>query len=101
MNPEEIEHLKSQIDDLNDLLSEVVEPDSVQSRRRERLGILLLKMQDGQLDQRSVGRLEKWLLSDPEVLEYYIDFMTLCALLRCHFHPDLAEKMLPALAHHS
>jgi hypothetical protein len=101
MNPEDIEQLKSQIDDLNTLLSEVVEPQSDQSRRRERLAVLLLKLQDGQLDQRVVRRLEKWLLADPDSLEYYVDFMSLCALLRLHFSPDLSGKFVPELANHS
>jgi hypothetical protein len=98
MNPEEIEQLKSQIDDLNTLLSEVVEPQTDQSRRRERLAVLLLKLQDGLLDQRVVRRLEKWLLADPDSLEYYIDFMTLCALLHFHFCPDLDGKFIPQMA---
>lgn len=101
MDPKDIKELKSQIDSLNDLLSEVVEPESEQSRRQERLAVQLLKLQDGQLDQRIINRLEKWLLADPDSLEYYIDFMMLTALLRLHFHPEASSRFLPELAHHS
>lgn len=101
MDQEDIKELKSQIDSLNDLLSEVVEPESEQSRRQERLAVQLLKLQDGQLDQRVVNRLGKWLLADSDSLEYYIDFMMLTALLRIHFNPDLGSRFVPELAHHS
>ncbi|HOK66774.1 MAG TPA: hypothetical protein PK054_08820 [Anaerohalosphaeraceae bacterium] len=85
---EKLQSIQSQIDELNNLLSEVIEPVPPPSPRLERLGILLLKLQDGVLEDRFVRRLEKWLKADPEAMDYYLDFMMLAALLRLHFHPE-------------
>jgi hypothetical protein len=98
MRPEEIEQLKSQIDDLNALLSEAIKPQTAWSARQERLSILLLKLQDGLLNQRIFHRLEKWLLADRDSLEYYLDFMMLSALLHIHFGPERTDPFQPELA---
>lgn len=94
MDPKEIESIQSQIDELNHLLAEATEPVYSPLKRLERLGILLLKLQDGELEGKFVHRLEKWLRADPEALTYYVDFMMLCAVLRCYFCPDLGIKGL-------
>lgn len=89
---EKLQSIQSQIDELNNLLSEVIEPVPPPSPRLERLGILLLKLQDGQLEDRFVRRLEKWLRADPEAMEYYLEFMMLSALLHLHFHPETLKS---------
>lgn len=92
MESENLQSIQSQIDELNRLLEEVIEPISLPSERLERLGILLLKLQDGQLEGKFVHRLEKWLRADPEALEYYLEFMMLSTLLRFHFHPEMVSS---------
>lgn len=101
MNPKEIESIQSQIDELNRLLAEATEPTHPPLKRLDRLGILLLKLQDGELEGKFVHRLEKWLRADSEALRYYVDFMMLCAMLRCHFCPDLGIKGLAEKVRHS
>ena len=88
MNEEDIQHLQSQVDELSGLCSEALGPDDLQTRRHERLGIMLLKLQDGDLETRYIRRLEKWLLTDPIALQFYVDFMNLSALLSFHFQPN-------------
>lgn len=85
---EKLRSIQSQVDELNRLLAEVIESAPPPSSRLERLGILLLKLQDDQLEDKLIRRLEKWLQADSEALEYYLEFMMLSALLRFHFHPE-------------
>jgi hypothetical protein len=61
---------------------------TLEDTKNERLGIMLLKMQDGALEQRYVLRLEKWLMCDKKALRYYVDFQSLTAMLSMHFNPD-------------
>ena len=53
-----------------------------QNVEHERLGALILKMQDGLLEQKSVFRFGKWLECDKKALRYYIEFNQLSAALR-------------------
>lgn len=56
--------------------------------KHERLGVMLLKAQDGVLEERYLRRMEKWLLCDKVAMQYYIDFQSLTALLTMHFNPE-------------
>jgi len=76
-------------------------PASPQEKKYERLGIMILKAQDGELERRYLLRMEKWLLSDPHALRYYIDFQNLSAMLHVHFNPSrfrnsLIDEHIPA-----
>lgn len=64
-----------------------VPPVSLEEKKNERLGILILKAQEGELEHRYLLRMEKWLLSDPQALRYYVDFQSLTAMLYLHFNP--------------
>ena len=65
-------------------------PDS----QHERLGIMLLKLQDGALEDRYLLRMEKWLLCDEAAMRYYVDFQSLTAMLHLHFNENKLGKML-------
>lgn len=65
---------------------------SPEEKKQERLGVMLLQMQDGELERRYVLRMEKWLSSDPKALRYYVDFQSLTAMLHIHFNPDRFSK---------
>ena len=56
--------------------------------RQEQLGIMILKAQDGVLEERYQRRMEKWLLCDQAAMRYYVDFQSLTAMLSMHFHPE-------------
>jgi len=58
------------------------------------LGTMLLKLQDGELEDRYLLRLEKWLLCDEAAMRYYIDFQSLNAMLSMHFNPDRFSRDL-------
>ena len=90
MNDKEIQDLKAQIDQLNELCSEALSSEEEPAGRLDRLGTQILRLQDGTLEKRYALRLQQWLLSDPEALQYYVDFATLTALLHLHFQPDSA-----------
>lgn len=92
-------HFKDQIDKLTAIINNAVgrkktdesqshlfgvEPPkrSRQELEYQRLGEMILKMQDGLLEQRYVSRLGKWILSDEKALKFYIEFNQLSAMLR-------------------
>ncbi len=52
-----------------------------------RLGQLILRMQDGDLEQRYIHRLEQWLMADPQALNYYIQFTWICTGLHLLYNP--------------
>ncbi|MBN2513514.1 MAG: hypothetical protein JXB18_11300 [Sedimentisphaerales bacterium] len=52
-----------------------------------RLGQLILRMQDGELEKRYLHRLEKWLMADPEAFDYYVQFTWLCTSLYMLYNP--------------
>lgn len=104
---DEIDNMQSEIDALNALCRESLgepggrRPVDVTQRRQERLGIFLLKLLDGVLERRYLLRLEKWLIADPDAQRYYVDFMSLTAMLHLHYHPDaFKQSASTAMASH-
>lgn len=67
---------------------------SPQDSRYERLGTMLLKLQDGVLEDRYLLRMEKWLLCDKAAMRYYVDFQSLTAMLHVHFNEKKLSKMM-------
>jgi hypothetical protein len=59
-----------------------------------KLGFLLLRFQDGDLDEKSVHTLGEWLASDKEVLDYYVEFQNLSSLLYGYFNTQRQEQLL-------
>ena len=95
-------HFKDQIDKLtaiinsavgrkktDDIQSEPSIPQTEKKSRRDleyqRLGEMILKMQDGHLEQRYISRLGKWLSCDELALRYYVEFNQLSAMLRIFY----------------
>ena len=100
----EIDKLQKEVDHLLEMCAEggadeLVQDDAptAQDKKHERLGVMVLKMQDGQLDQRYFLRFEKWLLADPDALHYYIDFQNLSALLHIHYNKSRFSKMIDSI----
>jgi hypothetical protein len=93
---EQIDKIQKEVDELirlcaeggADELNECL-PDDKYSK----LGFLLLKLQEGDLEERHFDTLMKWLNSDQEALQYYINFQNLSALLFSHYHPEHAQKV--------
>ena len=69
-------------------------PDDYSDTKYEKLGVFVLKSQDGVLSKGSAKVMGKWLARDEEAHRYYIDFMDLTAML--HFHFQL-NKYIPSL----
>jgi hypothetical protein len=91
----QIEKLQKMVNSLLGLLPAGVDdavsddpPLSPEEKKYERLGIMLLKAQDGELEHRYALRMGKWLSSDPQALRYYVDFQSLSAMLSLHFNPE-------------
>lgn len=59
-----------------------------------KIGYLLLRMQDGELEEQQCRIMEEWLSSDQEALKYYAEFQQLNAMLYEYFHPERAEKLV-------
>jgi hypothetical protein len=55
---------------------------------------MLLKLQDGDLEERYQHRLEKWLACDQSALRHYVDFQTLTAMLHMYFNPNQFSKSM-------
>jgi hypothetical protein len=51
-------------------------PVTLEDKKYERLDVMLLKLQDGDLEERYQHRLEKWLACDQSALRHYVDFQT-------------------------
>lgn len=84
-----IESFKTQIDSLIDVVKDAFAkspelPDSA----KKRLGVMILKMQDGVLEAKYVNRLGKWLCADRQALKYYVEFQNLSALLRMYYKDE-------------
>lgn len=108
--------LKKQIDELNRLCDDMSEDahltrldddgDFVETNqsandpeeiKRIRLGQLILRLQDDDLEPKFVRRLEQWLLADRFALNYYVEFSWLCAELHCLFNPGRFAGTLEAV----
>ena len=53
--------------------------------RYEKLGALILRLQDGELEKKYLMRLEKWMLADIDAVRYYVEFTNLCGMLRMFY----------------
>ena len=69
-------------------------PNDYSDRKYEKLGVFILKFQDGVLSKRSTKVMKKWIARDEEAHRYYIDFIDLTVMLRLHFQPN---KFSPSL----
>ena len=63
-------------------------------RKYEKLGVFILKFQDGVLSKRSTKVMKKWITGDEDARRYYVDFIELTIMLRLHFQP---KKFTPSL----
>ncbi|MCK5001195.1 MAG: hypothetical protein KAS23_16745 [Anaerohalosphaera sp.] len=80
-----IDTLRAQIDEISGLIGDTVIDGfghEAVSDKYSRLGQMILRMQDGDLERRYVLRFEQWLLSDNDALEYYVRFSDISAGLR-------------------
>ncbi len=96
---EKIDKLQSEVDDLLDLCADAggvadLEAFALEDQKQQRLGTMILQMQDGVLERRYVHRFEQWLLCDRRALRYYIDFQQLSAALYCHYNKSRFTRML-------
>jgi hypothetical protein len=62
------------------------ELDTKEAKDHLRLGEMILKLQDGELEERYFLRMQKWLMCDEKALRYYLEFMGVCAGLYHNFN---------------
>jgi hypothetical protein len=95
---EKIDEIQRQVDELIGLCAEAgADPkDDILLRRdrSERLGYLILKLQDGQFKEHQLRSLERRLLRHADAMQYYVEFQMLTALLREYYHPERQERIL-------
>lgn len=70
-------------------------PYDTSHRKHEKLGVLILKLQDGVSSKRSNKKLQNWIACDEEARLYYIDFIKLTILLQMHFQPGKFTQSFP------
>ena len=69
-------------------------PDDYSDTKYEKLGVFILKFQDGVLSKHSTKVMKKRIERDKVALRYYVDFMGLTIMLHSHFQPN---KFNPSL----
>lgn len=91
-----IDKIQKELDELIHLCFEAGGAESPEEPldKFSKLGYLILRLQDGELDEHYSQLLEQWLLSDREALNYYLEFQQLNALLYSYFHPERADQLL-------
>lgn len=94
-----VDKLKSEVDGLLNLCQEaggVADEDvfGPEAKKQERLGVMILKIQEGELEQRYMRRLGKWLQCDEQALRYYVDFQRISAMLHFHYNKNKFSRML-------
>lgn len=93
-----IEDIQKEIDELIRFCGEAAGADfadeSLESNKFSKLGYLILRLQDGDLNDRCIQTLGQWLCSDKEALDYYIEFQNLSSLLHGYFNTQRQEKLL-------
>ncbi len=87
-----IESIKSQLDELCDLYDGSFEgPGGISFppvSKQFRLGQMILRLLDGDLEERYARRLFKWLEADRTCLNYYVEFIHLCIMLKMLYNQD-------------
>jgi hypothetical protein len=62
-------------------------------KKQLRLGEMILKLHDGELEDRYFLRMQKWLECDRGALRYYAEFVQLCASLRLIYGGEIKPKI--------
>jgi hypothetical protein len=78
--------------------AEVEGLDTKEEKDKLRLGEMILKLQDGELEERYFLRMQKWLMCDDKALRYYIEFTQLCAGLYLTFNETRDPLKLLAMS---
>lgn len=92
-----VNQIQKEVDDLIRLCADAgVGPDDswIELDKYAKLGYLVLKLQDEDLEREHIDLLEEWLSSDREALEYYIEFQNLNAMLYSYFNKDREKRLL-------
>ncbi len=97
-----INKLQAEIDEMLELCDQAgatsqEEPVTAEEKKHERLGVMIMKAQDGVLEERYLLRMEKWLACDPAALRYYLEFQNLTALLYEHFDKNRLSRFIDFL----
>lgn len=95
---EEIDKMQSDIDQMLNLCEEVTQAPQAEY---EELGMLILRAQDGELDETGFQQLEKRLTKDKKALAYYTDFQWLTAVMYEQFGNHRLGRMIDAIFNHS
>lgn len=69
------------------------EEDREYDSRYEKLGTLILRLQDGDMEPKHFSHIEKQLLEDADALKYYTEFTLLCCMLRELFSCKAENKL--------
>ena len=72
--------------------------DTKKEKDKLRLGEMILKLQDGELEERYFLRMQKWLMCDEKALQYYVEFMQVCAGLYLTFNKTREPLKLLAMS---
>jgi hypothetical protein len=94
---DQIDKIQKEIDALIRLCAECG-PDGQDALGAEdkftKLGYLLLKMQEGDLEEKHFETLQKWLDCDREALDFYLEFQDLSAMLYSYYQPERSMRLL-------
>ena len=74
------------------------ELDTKEEKDKLRLGEMILKLQDDELEERYFLRMEKWLMCDEKALRHYVEFMQVCAGLYLTYNETREPLKLLAMS---
>jgi hypothetical protein len=108
-----IEHIAAKIRDLARMIDRSVGKDEISEysggdiackelpeAQQQELGVMILKMQDDELEQKGFSKLESWLVDDRRALRFYIEFTRMCANLRTMFGQTREHEEQPMAGTH-
>ena len=90
-----IDKLQNDVDEILDLCSETSEDGEYQE-----MGEMILRAQEGELDEEGYKKLEQQLTEDKEAVRYYVDFQMLTVLLKEHFDKSWLRRVIDAVKEH-
>lgn len=89
-----IDKIQEEIDQLLDLCDSGKD---AEYDEYEDLGVMILKAQDGVLEEEEFGRMEKWLTQDHQALWYYVDFQLLTVQLHEYFSKSWFGRLIDSV----
>ena len=85
-----IEHITGKIKDMVNIIDTPDKP--LTASQQQKLGIMILKLQDHELEQTQFSRLQEWIINDRRALRFFVEFAQISESLRGMFTKKQATE---------